>query len=249
MKQRMQGMVMGVLVMTLLFGTVTVFAATPQTIEVFFGNIRTTVHGLEFVVRDDEGEIIEPFFYNGRAYVPVETILNAMRQNVQWDEATTTLNFGTPEQIAIVRKKISLNSAAPFFDSGAQAIVAGVNGISVSPEMRSTVVMGGITYQDALVHGGWGDRQTSFTLHNLNGQFKGLSGYIGRVDQTVMRDAVVRFIGDDNLLQSLNVTAGNLPIPFVVNVKNVNLLRIEVELGSRLPGGGTVEYAIIAFLE
>ena len=63
MKQRMQGMVMGVLVTVLLLGSVAAFAAAPQSIEVTFGNIRTTLFGEEFVVRDAQGMIIQPFMH------------------------------------------------------------------------------------------------------------------------------------------------------------------------------------------
>ena len=94
MKQRMQGMVMGILVMTLLFGTVTVFAASTRTIEVTFGGVRTFLFEHEFVVRDDQGLVIEPFVYNGRVYVPVDTVLHAMGNNASWDASTGILRFG-----------------------------------------------------------------------------------------------------------------------------------------------------------
>lgn len=78
MKQRMKGAIMGALAMVLLLGTVTVYAAATRNIEVTVGTVRTTMFGQEFVVRDEQGIVIEPFVYNGRAFIPVDTVLHAM---------------------------------------------------------------------------------------------------------------------------------------------------------------------------
>ena len=43
MKQSLKGFVAGILTAVLLLSTVTVFAVTPQTVEVIFGNVRTTL--------------------------------------------------------------------------------------------------------------------------------------------------------------------------------------------------------------
>ena len=98
MKQRLQGIVIGILTMAMLFGSVAVFAAAPQTIEVVFGGVRTTLFGQEFVVRDEQGIVIEAITHNNRLYVPVDSILHAMGENVQWNPDTSILNFGETTQ-------------------------------------------------------------------------------------------------------------------------------------------------------
>ena len=244
MKQHMQGMVMGVLVTVLLLGTATIFAATPQTIEVVFGNVRTTLFGQEFVVRDSQGLVIEPLTYNGRVYVPVETVLHAMGQNVQWDAYAGILNFGTTAQQPPNLERRTLNSAAPFYDRGSV-------GSGEVPRIAEFVMMGGVEYLDAIVfsrqHHLSGFRHNSFTLHNLNGQFTTLSGYFGRVDGSGSVDVILNIFGDGRLLQELSVRAGDLPIPISVSVEGVRLLRIEV-VYPHAPNPST-QYGLVGFLQ
>ncbi|MCL1988725.1 MAG: copper amine oxidase N-terminal domain-containing protein [Firmicutes bacterium] len=94
MKQKLQGILTGIVLTTLLFSTITAFAAAPTTIDVIVGTVRTTLFGQEFVTRNAQGTIIEPFIHNGTAFIPVDTILQALGENAQWNAATNTLNFG-----------------------------------------------------------------------------------------------------------------------------------------------------------
>ena len=258
MKQRMQGMVMGMLVMALLFGTVTVFAATTRSIEVTFGNVRTTLFGQEFVVRDGQGLVIEPFVYNGRAYFPLETILHAMAENAQWNEATSTLNFGAAGQPAVARERTSLNIAAPFFQSGGGRHAAvGAIPTANTPQIR----MGGITHTDAILYrnssSGWGVEgpRTPYTSHNLSSQWSLLTGYIGHVDGSRSTNATFTFFGDGEILFSHIQRAGELPTQISIPVSGVNLLRVEVNIAAGASAGAAIQtginrdFALVGFLE
>ena len=86
MKQRLQGMVMGVLVTTLLLGTVTVFATSTRTIEVTYG-VSVVVNG----VRQNFASDMQPFTSSGRTFLPVRGIADALGMNVEWDESTSTV--------------------------------------------------------------------------------------------------------------------------------------------------------------
>ena len=249
MKQRLQGMVMGVLLAVLLLGTMTVFAANTRTIEVSFGGYRTYLFEQEIVVRDDDGKIIEPFSHNGHVFIPVDTVLHAMRENATWDEKRGVLRFG---QVTAERVKIPLQETAPFFDSGLiTSLGSTIRQISGRPILwtRNSVRMGGNTFRDVLVYTSQGSnaQHSSFTLHNLSGRYMLLTGYIGRVDETASRDAVARFFGDGTLIQSININRGALPVTFSIPVENVNLLRIEFVF-QRGPTG-VVTYALLGFLE
>ena len=179
MKQRLQGMVMGVLVTVLMLSTMTVFAAAPQTIEVIFGGVRTTLFGQEFVVRDDQGIAIEPITYNNRLYVPVDSILHAMGDNVQWNVETGILNFGvagtaTPP----VREAVSLFEAIPAFEGSPSGIIIG------------TVNMMGQAYANVMNSGSWSGG--GWRHHNLNAEFTTLTGIIGRIDGGTQRTGSIR---------------------------------------------------------
>jgi hypothetical protein len=253
MKQRMQGMVMGVLVTALLLGTVTVFAATPRTIEATFGNFRTYIFGQEFVSRNAQGEILQPFMYNGSLYLPAEAVLHAMGNNASWDVATGAFSFGGVQQ-PTPEERISLNMAAPLFDSGSFGGRGGHISRIPDSRVRDSVRMGGTYYRDVIVYRSASlsrpGRNGSFTLHNLNGQFSNLTGYIGRVDESAMYNATVTISGDGNVLQAINLRATDMPVPISISVVGVRQLRVEVEFAGT---GNTLDtrasYAIAAFLE
>lgn len=230
MKQRMQGLVMGVLVMTLIFSTATVFAATTRTIEVTAGNVRTTLFGQEFVVRDDQGAIIESFTYSGRVFVPVDVITHAMDDNVQWDAVTSTLNFGTPAgtppQLPEGRPLVEV---APFFERSGNNTVRLEN-----VNMRGEPFTNAITF--AVGTNRW-------SHHNLAGQFTVLTGTIGRIDGT--RGTIprtIRFIGDGAELDSFIINENTEPTSISVDVTGVRTLRIEV-----VPSPGGAAQVGVAF--
>ena len=248
MKQRMQGVVMGVLVTVLLLGTVTVWAATTRMIEVTFGNYMTTLFGQEFVVRNAEGAILQPFSYDGSVYIPVETVLHAMGANVQWNANTGTLNFGTATQPPLARERTPLQVAAPAYDTGRSHNFAGL-GAWASDQVN----MAGVTYRNVMVYGSSNATdQRVFSLHNLAGQYELLTGYIGRVDGSRGHgNAVANFYGDGNLLQSIQLNATAMPTPISISVNGVTQLRVRVTFpgsfrSAQLSG---TQYALYAYLE
>jgi len=220
MKQRMQGLVMGVLVTTLLLGTVTAFAATTQTIDVVFGNVRTTLFGQEFVAMDDQGTAVVPLTYNGRTYIPVEAILHAMGDGAQWDAATATLNFG-----AVVEDTPQLPEGRPLLEVAPSFERAGNATIRIQ-----TATMRGETFTNAITvptsANGWAH-------HALDGQFTRLTGTIGRIDGSGTVPRILRFIGDGNELASFTIGEHFAPEDISIDVTGVTTLRIEVV---RTPG-------------
>jgi hypothetical protein len=92
MKQRFQGIVMGFLMATLLLGTVNVLAST-RTINVTYG-INVVVDGIRQVFSDD----MMPFTSEGRTFLPVRGIADALGLDASWDGTTSTvyINSGTP---------------------------------------------------------------------------------------------------------------------------------------------------------
>lgn|GEM_PF-590964 len=94
MKQRIQGFVAGAVLMALLFGTLTVSAATTRDISVMFNNIRLVVNGQLVTPRDAQGNVVEPFIWEGTTYLPVRAIADALQLPVHWDGDTQTVYLG-----------------------------------------------------------------------------------------------------------------------------------------------------------
>ena len=81
----------------------------------------------------------------------------------------------------------------------------------------------GIRYENAIWGGGW-------SHHNLAGRFENLTATIGRFDGSGSGARTLRFIGDGRVLATYSV-AGEVftPVNITVNVRNVSILRVEIE--------------------
>jgi len=167
----------------------------------------------------------------GRTFLPLRAMAELLGLPIDFDPGTNTAYVGNRH--AGVRTP--LNAAAPHFDSG--------GGDWASVSRLDSVAMGGVIYQNALrFRSTWGAR-SPFTLHNLNGQFRVLSGYVGRVDGEPMINATIRFYGDGQHLQSYELRATDMPVPISVFVEGITQLRITVALANN------GSYALIAYLE
>ena len=200
MKQRMQGIVIGILVTVLLLGTVTVYAAAQLSLAgQVFSDLRFFVDGTEFDVYWDEStgsvHLSSPESPNETPFVPPSV----------------------PELGANFARTV------PPFDvshSGNR------NDVRVRDEVR----MGGVYYEDVITFMAirW-YRLILHSLHNLGGSYTTLTGVIGRVDGTGQYDGVFRFFGDGRQIQEVRVRALDLPTPININVAGINNLRIEFE--------------------
>jgi hypothetical protein len=234
MRKTIKGYAAGILTMVLIFTSLTMVSAQSRRVNVniSYDNIRIMLDGAETALTDLEGRIIEPFIMEGVMYVPISPLARLFGRSSVYDGTNRILVIGE-----IPRERTSLNTAAPFYDGG-----GGANAIVGTAD---SVMIGGTAYRDVITYYHWSANATIFSLHNLNRQFRTLSGYIGRVDGMNMMDATFTFIGDGTVLQTYNVRAGDLPIEILVSVANVRQLRIEVVLS----GGHHSTYAFQGFLE
>lgn len=77
----------------------TAIAATGETtLSVFFRDIIVTRDGEEVVLKDEQGNILEPFLYNSSTYLPIRAIAEATGAKVEWDGDTHTVILDYPEQ-------------------------------------------------------------------------------------------------------------------------------------------------------
>jgi len=242
-KLQIKGFAAGVLVTVLLSGTLLVTAQT-VTREIVYG-VRVNLNGQLLQFDADS----QPFTMGGRTFLPVRALADALELPVDFNPATNTVYLGN----RFAGQRQALNIAAPSFDNG---------GTGPSDSFRNTtltvvdsVAMGGAAYQNALSFNFTANQSNPhdgyrFSLHNLNSQFRMLTGYVGRVDGTGMSDGLIRFIGDGSLLSEYDLRATNMPIPISVFVEGVSQLRIEVHfLTNRSGQARGTQYALVAFVE
>lgn len=170
---------------------------------------------------------------------------------------------------------IPLVLAAPFYDAGRHSwgqytdnfppalfafpdFVQSIDGqiISGEPSVWGTggVTMGDRWYEHGIVimsndTGGPGvdsNQNSGTTLHRLDKNFSTFSGIVGREDGSGMLPATVQVWGDGELLWSQQLFGTRLPVPFEINVADVELLRIDVhyDRGSN----PHTAYAVVGYL-
>ena len=83
-----KGFITGMLVMALAFGLVgTAGAASGKSqIEVDYKDIRVNLDGYPQKMEDANGNVVEPFSYNGTVYVPVRAISKMFGCGVEWED-------------------------------------------------------------------------------------------------------------------------------------------------------------------
>jgi len=92
MKQRLQGLVIGIIIGTLLAGSIAL--AATKNLEAAFNNIKIVVDGSEISPKDANGNAVEPFIVDGTTYLPVRAVANALDKAVYWDGPNWTVYLG-----------------------------------------------------------------------------------------------------------------------------------------------------------
>lgn len=95
MKQRIQGIVIGLLLGSLVFFGSTAIALTgTRTLEATYHDIRLVINGDEVIPRDANGNIVEPFIINGTTYMPIRAVATAFGLETYWDGPNWTAYLG-----------------------------------------------------------------------------------------------------------------------------------------------------------
>lgn len=66
--------------------------------ELEYRNIKVSLDGQVLDLRDAQGNVVEPFKFNGTNYVPVRAIAQIMGMNVAWDGANAIVILTTPQE-------------------------------------------------------------------------------------------------------------------------------------------------------
>ena len=227
MKKRIQGMIIGFLIATLIFsGVFTVFASNVrwENIRVAYDNYKIYIDGELFEARDRTG-VIEPFTYNGWIYAPFEHIAKALGKNARWESATRSLYLTTPEVPPPPRPRVTY-----FFDV-----------LSAYERHGGTAFIGNYTFpvlSDDISFRMLGDEYTRGwrfhcyrsgpVLYNLRGQYKNIKGILGHIDASE-RDGTgtISFYLDNELYKEYPVSATMLPTEIILDVTGVQIMRIE----------------------
>ena len=101
MKNRLQGLIVGLLIGGIISSGIVLAKQATQTAELIYDNIKITLNGNEIIPKDANGNYVEPFTINGTTYLPVRAVAGALGINVDWDDTANTVvlsdqNSGNP---------------------------------------------------------------------------------------------------------------------------------------------------------
>ena len=87
-----------VVIATLLLYSNDVIASTiTKNINIAYDNIKLVIDGKEIIPKDPNGEVVEPFVYNGTTYLPLRACSDALTngtKSVTWDGNNSTIYIG-----------------------------------------------------------------------------------------------------------------------------------------------------------
>lgn len=213
MKNTLKGYLIGVLSTALLLGSVVYAASTTKTIEAFYNNIKIYVDGIKIDPRDGNGEVVEPFIYNGTTYLPVRAVGEAIGKTVSWDGATQSVYLGEkPGDVQYLMEVCTPYRTQQYTEYTLS------NGKSFS--------MSGKKYTNGFdISNNWGTG--GYAIFNLDGKYNSITLELGPVDGQTGSDSEVNFFVDDKLVKSYTVNQQDLSKKVTIPLKGGMQLKIE----------------------
>ena len=223
-KDRLKGFTVGVLVTAMLSSTLFVSASTGGVMrEVFYG-VNIVINGNQWNPPAD----MTPFIADGRTFLPVRGISEALSVPVTWDGATSTVFLGTQPVGS------PFFSTIPHFRDGG----TGTNRLTIG-----NAVSLGNHHANALFSGNAHSTLGAWRDYNLNGQWDTLTGDVLRLDRGGRGSATISFIGDGRELLVVATSENQQPQNISVDVRGVLVLRIEIS--GNAPNAVALHNAII----
>ncbi|MDR2166675.1 MAG: hypothetical protein LBE35_02335 [Clostridiales bacterium] len=202
---QIKGFVAGVLITVLLSGVMVAAASTGGVMREIFYGVNIIVNGRPL----QADGIDRPFILDGRTFLPVRAISEALNVPVDWDGSTMTVHLGTG------------TAGRPLFETTPTSASSGITAVSGTMSGRSfnTIFRASATNM-ATSSTGWGE-------FNLNGQFSTISGVLGRLNDAAATSNIV-FIGDNREIARFAVDGTTVAHEISVDVRGVLVLRVEI---------------------
>ncbi len=222
MKDKVKGLVTGLLIGSLLTGTAA-YAAGGTMIEVFY-SIKDLK--IDKVSKMPQGEQ-KPFTYNGTTYVPLRFVAENLGQPVDWDGKTGTVYIGeteAPNEEYLGERIQPMNT---FDNDGKINLV--LNGKSVE-DNTSTAYENYVSLAFS-----WYVNDEGLSLYQhypLNGQYSSFKAKAGILKeyQDSLNTLTLVIEGDGKVLYSRDFAPGNFPVDLSVDVMGVNQLTLKVKM-------------------
>ena len=219
MGKRLQGLLAGILIGALFGGGLAFAKQGTEMIEVIYQNVKLYVDGVLITPKDANGNIVEPFVSSGTTYLPVRALSEALGKNVRWDGNTNSVIVGL------------MPGEVMYFDDVLQPYQIEGDGYYQADVTKGDYIMiAGVKYYHGATRYGvmLGDGYWS-SYYNLNLKYSQLSGIYGPRDGEANNNLTINFYGDNRLIKTLELSNGDMPRDFSVDISGVLQLKIELK--------------------
>jgi hypothetical protein len=208
------GFVMGAIVVSSLGA---VFAAPiEKKITALYDGIKIYIDGVLVTPKDANGNVVEPFIYEGTTYLPVRAVGEAFGKTVDWDGISKSVYVG------------KRTDAEQYLGTDMQAYQSSDKRyyIEYTLSKGESFSMNGVKYYRGITLACY---RNVWALYNLNGQYSTISGMLGHIDGTDMINKTLLFYADDKVVKEIELNAFEMAQPFSLNVSGVMQLTIEIK--------------------
>lgn len=203
MKERLQGVLAGVLIGAVSIGSIAYATTGTRSIEVIYDNIKVYKDNVLCELKDANGSVIEPFIYNGTTYMPVRGTANLADMQVTWDGANNSVYLWDE----LVPDGTYLVDVCPPYET--QNYNSYHRCEVYSSSNAESFSMGGVKYSNGLTLAGCGSSNT-YALFNLNGKYNSITMTIAPVDGNTEPSGIA-FIVDGRNVAEYTVETGDYP--------------------------------------
>lgn len=233
-RDSIRGFVLGVTLTALVVAAPSAMAtAMKKTIDVVYNDIKLVVDGKTVTPKDANGNVVEPFTYNGTTYLPVRAVVNAITggtKDVEWEQATSTIYIGEKPEVEVV----GMATLVPF--SGNARFLDEYE--FTSRQQKYTV--DSLFYASGMCAKNGGGASA---IYLLNGEYDEFKATVAPIDGEGDFDV---YISDGDTFESLKVVsvkAGDKPIELSVSVAGMDKLRIAVSTKMTWIGNAGTPYS------
>ena len=222
----------GILLAAILTGGAAMASDGSRNIDIFFRNIKIMIDGAEYVPTDANGNVVEPFIYNGTTYLPVRAVANAFGKDVKWDGENATVFLGKEGRME-PDNRLDKVQYISYTENESRNHMEIVNG--TIEDYNNNKYTNGIFFY---IQNGNGYSEVTYPL---NGQYSRLTGKIvlpKNINTTTHKENNCKTsetaitITDENgeVLYKANGITASMPFSFDINTKGVNQIKVTVKV-------------------
>ncbi len=214
LNHRLQGFIAGILAMIVLMGGGLYAKSGVEKIDVKYDNIQIYKDRVLQVLKDAQGNPIEPFIYNGTTYVPVRVAAELAGVKVDWDGATKSIYLWDKDN---KETAYLMDVCPPHAGNEYKAYV----------KERETFLMAAKEYKKGV------QLITSPTVQekgnvffNLNGEYSEIEMTVGTLSSREGKSTDFEIYLDDTMVKKIIFKDGDVPQKVVLSVKGA--LKLEL---------------------